>query len=99
MSTSRIRWWLMPFTITVRLLTTPSIPLTLIVDGYGVAAPKLGIVIAAPLVNAFVPTIDALTVTMKLALALLCPSLTFTVIVAVPIWLVAGVTVTVRLLP
>src|SRR5437867_12659562 len=41
----------------------------------------------------------AFTVTTKLVLALYCPSLTFTVIVAVPFWLAAGLTVTVRFDP
>src|SRR2546426_967107 len=41
----------------------------------------------------------ALTVTTKLVLALYCPSPTVTVIVAVPLWLAAGLTVTVRLAP
>src|SRR6266851_3623974 len=41
----------------------------------------------------------ALTVSTKLLLALRLPSLTVTVMVAVPVWLRAGVTVTVRLAP
>ena len=41
----------------------------------------------------------ALTVNTKLALALNCPSLTVTVIVAVAFWLGAGLTVTVRFAP
>ena len=41
----------------------------------------------------------AFTVTKKLVLLLSCPSLTVTVIVAEPFWLVAGVTVTVRFAP
>jgi hypothetical protein len=41
----------------------------------------------------------AFTVNTKVSLALFVPSLTLTVIVAVPIWSAAGVTVTVRLLP
>src|SRR5207247_6052747 len=41
----------------------------------------------------------AFTVNTKLSLALNCPSLTVTVIVAVPFWLSAGFTVTVRLAP
>src|SRR5438477_6488323 len=41
----------------------------------------------------------ALTVSTKLSLALRLPSLTLTVMVAVPVWLRAGVTVTVRLAP
>src|ERR1043166_6655942 len=89
----------MPFNVTVALLSTPPEPLTLIVDGYGVAPPKLGMGIAATLVKALVPTDCARTVSTKLALVLLCPSLTLTAIVAVPVWFVAGVTVTVRLLP
>jgi len=44
-------------------------------------------------------SLTALTVTTKLVLALDCPSLTVTVIVAVPDWLAAGVRVTVRLVP
>src|SRR5690349_19658662 len=42
---------------------------------------------------------DALTVSTNESLALFVPSLTLTVIVAMPVWLLAGVTVTVRLLP
>src|SRR5437879_9325303 len=41
----------------------------------------------------------ALTVNRKLSLAVRLPSLTVTVLVAVPVWLRAGVTVTVRLAP
>src|SRR6266566_4240848 len=41
----------------------------------------------------------ALTVNTKLSLAVRLPSLTVTVMVAVPVWLRAGVTVTVRLAP
>src|SRR6266571_4966942 len=41
----------------------------------------------------------ALTVSTKLSLAVRLPSLTVTVMVAVPVWLRAGVTVTVRLAP
>src|ERR1043166_3488386 len=41
----------------------------------------------------------ARTVTTKPWLALNCPSLTPTVIVATPLWLAAGITVTVRLAP
>src|SRR3989442_11758810 len=41
----------------------------------------------------------ALTVNTKLSLAVRLPSLTVTVIVAVPVWLRAGLTVTVRLAP
>src|SRR2546422_609575 len=41
----------------------------------------------------------ALTVTTKCVLTLYCPSLTFTVIVATPFWLAAGLTVTVRFDP
>ena len=40
-----------------------------------------------------------MTVTRKLVLVLLGPSFTVTVIVAVPVWPVAGVTVTVRVVP
>src|SRR6266516_4115978 len=41
----------------------------------------------------------AFTVNTKLSLALNCPSLTVTVIVAVPLWFDAGLTVTVRFAP
>src|SRR5438128_5731226 len=41
----------------------------------------------------------AFTVNTKVSLALNCPSLTVTVIVAVPFWLSAGLTVTVRFAP
>src|SRR6266498_571463 len=41
----------------------------------------------------------AFTVNTKLSLALNCPSLTVTVIVAVPFWLSVGLTVTVRFAP
>jgi hypothetical protein len=41
----------------------------------------------------------AFTVTTKVSLALNCPSLTVTVIVAVPLWLRAGLTVTDRFAP
>src|SRR6266540_1546343 len=41
----------------------------------------------------------AFTVNRKLSLALNCPSLTVTVIVALPFWLSAGFTVTVRFAP
>src|SRR6266568_5508443 len=41
----------------------------------------------------------ALTVNTKLSLAVRLPSLTVTVMVAVPVWLEAGVTVTVRFAP
>ena len=39
------------------------------------------------------------TVSTKLVFVLNCPSLTLIVIVAVPVWLVAGLTVTVRFAP
>src|SRR6185295_5598935 len=41
----------------------------------------------------------AVTVSKNVSLAVFVPSLTVTVMVAVPVWPVAGVTVTVRLLP
>src|SRR5262245_28053694 len=74
----------------------PPISATLIVEGYGVAAPESGIVITAVLVKDFVPVAKGLTVSRKLLLALNCPSLTLTVIVAVPLCPAVGVTVTVR---
>src|SRR6266550_794755 len=77
----------------------PPIPDTLITDGYGVAAPASGIVIPAVFVKDFVPVDSVLTVRRKLSLARNCPSLTLTVIVALPVWPVAGVTVTVRVVP
>src|SRR6266487_6194146 len=77
----------------------PPIPDTLITDGYGVATPASGIVIPAVFVKDFVPLDSALTVRRKLLLARNCPSLTLTVIVALPVWPVAGVTVTVRVVP
>src|SRR6266487_1481966 len=77
----------------------PPIPDTLITDGYGVATPASGIVIPAVFVKDFVPLDSVLTVRRKLSLADNCPSLTLTVIVALPVWPVAGVTVTVRVAP
>src|SRR4051795_13054776 len=63
------------------------------------AGPESGMVIAVPLVNDLVPVGRLLTVNRKLASTLYCPSLTLTVMVAVPDWPAAGVTVTVRLAP
>src|SRR6266496_3070305 len=54
---------------------------------------------AAVLVKDFVPTNNVPTVTTKLVLVVICPSLTPAVIVALPVWLVAGVTVTIRFAP
>jgi len=71
----------------------------LIVDGYGLPAPESGIVIAPAFVKDFVPTNNELTVSANPVLALKAPSLTVTVIVAVPVCPAAGVSVTVRLLP
>src|SRR6266545_4749724 len=59
-------------------------------------------VVPAPSLNPYAATRPAgcaLTVSTKVSFALNCPSLTLTVIVAVPDWLAAGVTVTVRLAP
>src|SRR5437016_3686212 len=56
-------------------------------------------VIADALVNDPVPETDELTVNTNVSLAVNAPSLTVTVIVAVPFWLSAGFTVTVRLAP
>src|SRR6266576_3369276 len=77
----------------------PPIPDTLITDGYGVAAPASGIVIPAVFVKDFVPLDSVFTVSRKLLLARNCPSLTLTVIVALPVSSVASVTVTVRVAP
>ena len=77
----------------------PLIPLTLIVEGYGVLAPESGIATAVALVNDFVAATSAPTVNTNESLALFVPSLTNTVIVATPDWPFAGVTVTVRLEP
>src|SRR4051812_46944559 len=68
-------------------------------DGYGVAAPKSGIVMAAAFVNVLVPVGIEVTVRRKLVLAVYWPSLTFRVMLAEPDWPAAGVTVTVRLAP
>jgi len=54
---------------------------------------------AMEFVNDFVPGTNEVTVTTKLLLALDWPSLTFTLIVALPVCPFAGVTVTVRLEP
>jgi hypothetical protein len=45
------------------------------------------------------PSLTALTVNTKVSLVVLTPSSTVTVIVAVPFWFAAGVTVTVRFAP
>src|SRR2546426_317146 len=84
MSKSSGKVWVRPFNVTPPWLIVPAIPETLIVEGYGVAAPKLGIVIAAALVNSFVP-VNSDTVSEKASLAVNTPSLTVTVIVAVPV--------------
>jgi hypothetical protein len=81
------------------LVIVPPIPETVITDGYGVPAPESGIVIAAVLVNALVPVGNELTVTTKFVLTVNSPSLTLTVIVAVPLCPAVGVTATVRLAP
>src|SRR3954462_10163466 len=75
-------------------------PETLIAEGYGVASPILGIVMAAPFVHDFEPGgSPPLTVKRKLLVAVRAPSLTITLIVLVPVCPTAGVSVTVRLLP
>ena len=73
------------FKVTVTLLTVPPIPPTLITDGYGDAAPAVGIVIALGLANGCVPTKGGLTLTTNVSIAVLVPSLTVTVIVEVPV--------------
>ena len=55
-----------PRNVTVTALTFPNIPETLIVDGYGVALPTLGIVTTAPLVKEKPPE---LTITVKILFA------------------------------
>ena len=84
-STSLAQVWFRFRNVSVTLLMVPPNPLTLIVEGYGVAAPESGIVIAAELVNDRVPATSADTVTTKLLLAINWPSLTETVMVAVPV--------------
>ena len=81
-SISSPQLWLNPLKVTVTLLVVPLIPVTLIVEGYGVALPTLGIVIAVVLVNEVVVVLDEFTATTKLVLVLFGPSLTVTVIVA-----------------
>ena len=99
MSMSRPHWWLNERNVTVTLLTTPVRPVTLIEDGYGEPAVLSRIVIAVAFVNACVCVWIANTVTTNASLVVLVPSLTKTVMVAVPDWSVSGVTVTVRFDP
>jgi len=48
--------------VAVTLLIVPPIPATLMVDGYGVAAPWFGIVIADGLLNDLVPIVSVVVV-------------------------------------
>src|SRR5678816_4376192 len=83
------------------LVITPPIPVTRLYDGYGVAGPESGTETAkaVPLVNDAVPGGAGFTVRTKFVLTSWGPSLTVTVITAVPICVGDGVTVKVRLLP
>jgi hypothetical protein len=74
-------------------------PETLIVEGYGEAAPVMGTVMDVELVNEEVPEGAGVTLSTKESLELKGPSVTASVIVASPICPGAGVTVTVRLEP
>ena len=62
-----------------------------------VVAPTLIVWFGMPVIVG--ASFTAVTVTTKFVLTTYCPSLTLTVIVAVPLWLVAGLTVTVRFAP
>ena len=82
--------------LTVRLAAAVST--SPIVNASGpVVAPTLIVWFAMPVIVG--ASLTALTVTTKLLVTVYCPSLTPTVIVAVPLWLVAGLTVTVRFAP
>jgi hypothetical protein len=70
-----------------------------IADGYGEAFPTVGIVIALEFVKDLVPIMPEVTVKLKVSLEVREPSLTVTVITALPLCPAAGVTVTVRLAP
>ena len=72
------------FKSTVTLLIVPVIPATLITDGYGAALPTDGIVIAVVFWKVCVAVVTGMTVNTKVSLTLVNPSLTLTVIVAVP---------------
>src|SRR3954468_3324255 len=74
-------------------------PETLMVEGYGEAAPVKGMVMDVELVNDKVPDGAGVTLSTKESLELKGPSVTASVIVASPICPGAGVTVTVRLEP
>src|SRR3954465_14527698 len=77
----------------------PDKPETLMVEGYGVALPTLGMVTTAVLVTEVVVVIVALTFRRKLERAFSEPSLTARAIVDVPDCPAIGVKVTVRLAP
>ena len=82
--------------VTVRLAN--GVSTSPIVNGTGPVAPPMVIVWSAML-ETVGGSFTGLTVTTNVVLLLSRPSLTVTVIVAVPLWFVAGVTVTVRLAP
>ena len=85
-STSATQVWVKPRSVTVTVLIAPPIPETLIVDGYGVAFPTLGIVINAAFVQDCVDEgNDGFTVNTNVSMALKAPSLTVTVMVALPV--------------
>jgi hypothetical protein len=64
-------------------------------EGYTEAAPDSGIVMAVEFWKMAVPKPARLTVSRNEVLVLAAPSLTLTVIVAVPVWPLTGITVTV----
>jgi hypothetical protein len=66
-------------------------------EGYGFPCPIIGMVTGLEFVNEAVPGGEGLTVNKNDLVAIVGPSLTVTVIVAVPVCPAEGVTVTVRL--
>src|SRR6185436_585303 len=85
MCTSEIIPCVILLKVRLMLVIAPSIPVTLIVEGYGFALPTAGMLIAFVLANLAVPGGGGLTVRTKLVLAVFVPSLTVTVFVAVPV--------------
>ena len=63
----------------------PPSPVTLFVEGYGVAVPSVGIVMVAALVTDLVPAASRLTNNWKLLLTVTWPSLTLNQIMVEPI--------------
>ena len=98
-STSAPQVWVRFRSVTVTLLRVPIMLETLIVEGYGVAAPESLIVMEVAFVTDLVLVGMLVMVSVKLLLALNCPSLTTTVTAVTPDCPAAGVTVTVRLEP